>query len=153
MRFICDPNGKLLKGAPGNYKCGEVYIQPYHMSEFAFWELVEDIPELKIPEADDEFEDAFYVTPDDEPMISVSGGAVLEDSRSFNYDFSQVMLEKASPEVEEPIEEPEPELERADLIDILVAHNIEYSKHHSTKHLRKLVDSLKEEDKSPTSDS
>jgi hypothetical protein len=150
MKFICDPHGKLLKGAPGNYECGKIYMQPYHMSEFAFWELVEDIPTLKIPEVEEKFEDAFYV-PDDEPKIDLSGGAILEDSTTFNYDFSKVMLEASSPEV--PLEiSPEVEPTRDDLIDILVAHNVEFSKHHSTKHLKKLVDSL-EEDQSSTSDS
>lgn len=49
MRFICGKNGELLKGAPGNFKCGEIVSQPFYLSEFPFWELVDPMPELKTP--------------------------------------------------------------------------------------------------------
>lgn len=49
MRFKCTPEGKLLKGAPGNYTCGEVYMMPYRLSRFKFWELIEKPPELHVP--------------------------------------------------------------------------------------------------------
>lgn len=71
MRFTCSPNGKLLKGAPGNYKCGQVYPQPYHMSKFPFWELLTDTPVLKVPpplDSDNVFDEPVYVA-DDEAII------------------------------------------------------------------------------------
>lgn len=71
MRFICDKNGRLLKGAPGNYECGKVYMQPYRMSKFKFWELIEEPPELKIPamsEEDSVYSDAeaVFIPPEEE---------------------------------------------------------------------------------------
>lgn len=54
MRFICDKNGRLLKGAPGNYECGEVYSIPYRHSQFDFWELVEDVPEVDAQDLEEE---------------------------------------------------------------------------------------------------
>lgn len=47
MRFLCAPDGGLIRGAPDNYKCGEIVSQPYSMSQYPYWELVE--PESKVP--------------------------------------------------------------------------------------------------------
>ena len=68
MKFICNENGKLLKGAPGNYKCGEQYKQPFKMSKFAYWQLLETPAELKAPslgEGDNVFDDDVIYVPDD----------------------------------------------------------------------------------------
>lgn len=48
MWFKCGTNGELLKGAPGNFKCGQIVSQPYHLSKFPFWELVEEESTLKL---------------------------------------------------------------------------------------------------------
>ena len=47
MRFICGVNGELLKGAPGNFKCGQIVSQPHHLSEFPYWELVDPLLKTK----------------------------------------------------------------------------------------------------------
>ena len=76
MRFVGRPGGKLMKNAPGNYKHGEIYQQPYHMSQFKFWELIEKVPTLVAPPLDDGdevFEDAVYI-PDDDVSVEVSLG-------------------------------------------------------------------------------
>jgi len=68
MRFKCGPNGKLLKGAPGNYTCGKVYRMPFRHSKFTFWELIEEPPQLKVPNMSEEesvYEEAIFL-PEDE---------------------------------------------------------------------------------------
>lgn len=81
MKFKCKPNGKLMKGAPGNYKCGEKYRIPYRHSRFPFWELLEEKPELAIPDDEDSVyeeeamfaakEEPFILPPTDEPLNDV----------------------------------------------------------------------------------
>jgi hypothetical protein len=65
MRFIGKPNGVLMKNAPGNFIHGKTYTVPYGHSKFKFWELLEPVPELKVPEDTDSFEEAYFVP--DEP--------------------------------------------------------------------------------------
>lgn len=82
MRFICGEGGQLLKRAPGNYKCGEIYQQPYHMSQFPYWELVEEKPHLIAPPPDDSdsvFEETVFI-PDDEAYEEVD--IVLDEAKS-----------------------------------------------------------------------
>lgn len=51
VRFIgYKQDGTLMKGAPGNYKPGEIYIQPFDMSKLPYWELVAPTVEPDIPE-------------------------------------------------------------------------------------------------------
>ena len=67
MRFVGKPEGKLMKGAPGNYRQNEIYLQPFRMSRFAFWKLIDPPPELKVPEAkteDSVFEENIFVPTD-----------------------------------------------------------------------------------------
>ena len=49
MRFIGNRRGVLMKGAPGNFKYGEIVFQPHRLSMFPYWELVESDPE-PVPE-------------------------------------------------------------------------------------------------------
>ena len=68
MRFKCGPNGRLLKGAPGNYECGKVYRMPFRHSKFTFWEPMEELPQLKVPDMSEEesvYEEAIFL-PEDE---------------------------------------------------------------------------------------
>lgn len=69
MRFVGRPEGKLMKGAPGNYEHGKVYVVPYHYSTFKFWELIEHPPELKVPEPsdDDDVYDGTFLPPEELP--------------------------------------------------------------------------------------
>ena len=52
MKFIGKPNGKLMKNAPGNFIHGKKYKVPYGHSKFAFWQMLEEEPVLKIVEDD-----------------------------------------------------------------------------------------------------
>ena len=74
MKFVGKPNGKLMKGAPGNYVHGKTYKQPYGMSRYPFWQLVEEPAALTVPDAsgrDSVFEDMVFV-PDE-------GAAIIEE--------------------------------------------------------------------------
>ena len=135
MRFICNPNGKLLKGAPGNFKCGEIYIQPFHLSSFPYWELVEPTPELKIPEtseSDSVFDEPIYVPDGDaapvemrtSPMevagvnVDPNAPATMEPYMKFNPRTGQLRGIHVEPEMPpQPIEE-EPELEEPSVADL-----------------------------------
>jgi hypothetical protein len=80
MRFVGKPNGVFMKGAPGNFKHGEVYTVPFGHSKFKFWEMLEEEPVLKAPElssGDDvwNYEEEIYVP---EPEITVSEPEVVE---------------------------------------------------------------------------
>lgn len=65
MRFIGKtPDGKLMKGAPGNYKAGEVRMMPFRHSKYRWWQLVEPLPELVVPPVsggDAVYEEAYHV--------------------------------------------------------------------------------------------
>ena len=52
LRFIGKPGGKLAKGAPGNYKQGQIITGPADKAVYfpKIWQLAEDMPELVIPE-------------------------------------------------------------------------------------------------------
>jgi len=135
MRFVCSPNGKLLKGAPGNFKCGGIYVQPFHLSSFPYWELVEPTPELKIPEAsesDSVFDEPIYVPDDDaapvemrtSPMevagvnVDPNAPATMEPYMKFNPRTGQLRGIHVEPEMPpKPIEE-EPELEEPSIADL-----------------------------------
>ena len=135
MRFVCSPNGKLLKGAPGNFKCGGIYVQPFHLSSFPYWELVEPTPELKIPEAsesDSVFDEPKYVPDDDaapvemrtSPMevagvnVDPNAPATMEPYMKFNPRTGQLRGIHVEPEMTpKPIEE-EPELEEPSVADL-----------------------------------
>lgn len=89
MKFVGRPNGRLLKGAPGNYKHGETYMQPYHMSRFAFWELLEEDPVLVVPEADDlddVFEENVFVPDEEGAEIGVDVKIEPDDDEDVNID-------------------------------------------------------------------
>ena len=78
LRFIGRPNGKLVRGAPGNYKQGEITRGPLTWVKVhpQVWELVESAPELKIPEAserDSVFEEPVFI-PDDEKLSEADLG-------------------------------------------------------------------------------
>jgi len=135
MRFVCSPNGKLLKGAPGNFKCGGIYVQPFHLSSFPYWELVEPTPELKIPEAsesDSVFDEPIYVPDDDaapvemrtSPMevagvnVDPNAPAIMEPYMKFNPRTGQLRGIHVEPEMPpKPIKE-EPELEEPSVADL-----------------------------------
>lgn len=61
MRFVGfkeDGSGELKRGAPGSYKDGELKHLPFSYSLEPYWEIVDNIPDLEIPEA--EPEDSVY---------------------------------------------------------------------------------------------
>ena len=80
MKFVGKPEGKLMKGAPGNYIHNEVYMVPFSYSQWSYWELVDKKPELKVPEATDEdsvFEGVTFV---EDVEIEVSEDLPEDDS-------------------------------------------------------------------------
>lgn len=161
MRFICDPNGRLLKGAPGNFKCGGTYMQPFHLSKFPYWELVEEKPTLKIPDAsksDSVFEETIFV-PDDEvapvemytPPTEVAGvdvdpesPAQIEPYMKLNLNTGKLSAVTEEPKVEPQIESVEPPKTREDLKNILDARGVEYTPKTRTETLVKMVEELQE---------
>ncbi len=165
MRFICDANKKLLKGAPGNFKCGEIYMQPFRLSKFPYWELVEAPPTLKIPEvskSDSVFEETIFVPDDDEAMveerpmpkledvnIDPDAPAVLEPYMKLNLktgkltavpDEPTLTMESATPVSSQPRLDDEPN--REELKKILSEAGVEYSDKARTATLKKMVDEL-----------
>lgn len=149
MKFVGKPNGKFLKGAPGNFTHGEIYTVPYRHSKTAYWELIEEIPELTVPDIDEELEESYYI-PEDEPTIENTISAILEG----------VDVNPNTPAIIEPYmtidgvsgkmkeyKEPEPvELSRKDLKKILDDAGVKYNKRTRTENLKKLVDALEEAD-------
>lgn len=130
MRFVGKPGGKLMKGAPGNFKHGEIYVQPFHLSSFPFWELVEPKPELNIPEAsksDSVFEDAVFVPDNDAapvemntPPTEVAGVNVDPNAPAILEPYMRLNLKtgKLTAVPDEPKLEPKPEPEK--LVDSVV---------------------------------
>jgi hypothetical protein len=144
MRFICDPNGRLLKGAPGNYKCGEVYMQPFHLSKFSYWELVEDKPVLKIPEAtqsDSVFEETIFVPDDDAASVEMStpptevagvnvdpdAPALIEPYMRLDLNTGQLTAVSDEPKPQPKTEQVEAPKTREELKAILDARGAEYA--------------------------
>lgn len=88
MRFICDENGKLLKGAPGNYTCGKTYMMPLRHSEYPYWELLGEPPVLEIPppSEDDDVFSGVSPLPDIEVEQDDSDRENVEDFDAENVD-------------------------------------------------------------------
>ena len=110
MRFIGRPNNQLVKGAPDNYIHGEVYDQPFRMSKFPFWELVEPVPVLKIPPA--QADDSVFVPPDlgDDPdgdkraMLEIRRLSEISETEPSKY--ALTLEEKAEVPFGQPSSEP-----------------------------------------------
>lgn len=172
MRFICDKNGRLLKGAPGNYECGEVYSIPYRHSKFDFWELVEDVPEVDAHDLEDEtvWDDfpklvpeenyvpeenvagqGFNADPDEEAAIepyvkyNVGTGEVKEWTPS--YDESEETTIAVSDDETEPEVDDEAgvDVDREELFRKLDEAGVEYSKHTRTEFLLEKIEALDDE--------
>jgi len=132
MRFIGKPDGKLMKGAPGNFKQGEEVFQPYRLSNFPFWELLEDKPVLKIPppsKSDSVFEESVYIPDDDNEAID-------------EVDISpSTLIESVETEVigNEPLDE---DTSRKELKKRLADAGVEFNVRARTSTLQKLVDEL-----------
>ena len=154
MRFICGPDGKLLKGAPGNFECGSVHKLPFRHSRFKFWELIEQAPVLRVPditEEDSVFDESVFMPeeadeeaaeisltpapqPEEEINIDPDAPAILESYEA--YELGTTTLS------DEPSEEPVSETSGEDLLDILAARGVEVKKGTRTTTLQKMVDEL-----------
>jgi len=169
MRFICGPNKKLLKGAPGNYECGKTYRKPYRHSKFAFWELIEDVPIVKVPDLSEEesvFEEAIFLPEEETPSYDV---AVIEQTVSATpIDFDARTKELAEDyrrqgmalldaekgvlvdpgKTEDTVIEEEDEVDRDALKQTLDEAGVEYSNRAHTPTLQALVDELESEKES-----
>jgi len=156
MRFIGKPNGKLLRGAPGNYNHGQIYKMSYNNCKFAFWELVEPIPELKVPDAgegDSIYDESIYtpeeisehvepVTHPDEVNLDPDTDASIEPYMNYNTSsgkmtpYNVTASDDPAPVIEEP------EYTRDELKKKLDEAGVVYKPRTSTKKLRSLVDEL-----------
>lgn len=151
MKFVGKPDGKLMKWAPGNYIHGEVYMQPYRMSRFAFWELLEETPELIAPETtemDDVFEEAFYI-PDDESVVGFEGEVNLDLDVPASIEFSSSDVEVYN--VDFTASEhtpPEEELDRDSLLEVLEKAGVEVKPRTRTTTLVKMVAELETKEES-----
>lgn len=83
MRFVGKPDGVLMRGAPGSpYEHGKIYSVPAKFSQWKFWEVVENPPEIKAPEAgkeDSVFKDEVFIPPM-EVTSSVAPTPILSSS-------------------------------------------------------------------------
>lgn len=157
MKFIGRPEGKLMKGAPGNYIHGQTYNVPYYWSEWAFWELIGEKPTVKVPEStegDDVYE-AYLPPSDDEPTPPPTPvivkpappmpGLTTEDG----YQKHLQKLDRGDYTVDKDgiihyEEDPAPEPDREELKKILNKAGVEYNPRTRTPNLLKLVEELDE---------
>lgn len=171
MRYIGRPNGKLMKGSPGNYIHEKIYNVPFRYSKFAFWELLEPVPKLNAPDATSK--DSVY---EEEENIYVPAEEELELDSAFEYTLSApinvdtytkeiadnykrqgytlldadngIFVEppKGEDELEEK-EEVEVVSDREELMKALDEAGVEYNKRSRTETLIKLVEGLTEEER------
>jgi len=62
MRFVGfkeDGSGELKRTAPSGFKRDELKMLPFDYSRSMWWEIVDDVPDLEVPEV--EAEDSVYV--------------------------------------------------------------------------------------------
>jgi len=151
MRFIGKPGGKFMKGAPGSYTHGEVYVVPYSYSHFPYWELIGEKPELTVPEEEEgEFEEAFFM-PDDEveytstPSMGVPGLLSQDD-----YEKQIRSIEKGDFTVDPDglidYNVASKPLTRKQLKKKLDEAGVDYNPRTRTHNLKKLVDELDQEE-------
>ena len=90
MRFVGfkeDGSGELKRTSPSGFTDGELRDLPYDYSLSPWWEIVDDIPDLVLPEEEDsvyedgivnisELEDDIIISRSDEPGITIT---VIED--------------------------------------------------------------------------
>ena len=166
MRYIGRPNGKLMKGSPGNYIHGKIYNVPFRYSKFAFWELLEPVPELKAPDAtskdsvyeeeeniyvppeeDLELDSAFEYTPSAQINVDTYTKEISDNYKKQGYTLldadSGVFVEPPEPEEADKVEVVS---SREELMKTLDDAGIEYNKRSRTETLIKLVKGLTEEE-------
>ena len=140
MRFIGYVDGKLMKRAPGNYRQGELVLQPYKLSTYPWWQLADEVPPLEAPEPVEA--DSVFVeqVPDAEMPSSLKRMLGMHEGEMRLPDADEVTGFPVPPDLdEESLEEVTEELSREEIIAFLEENGIEYSKHHSSNHLRKLM--------------
>lgn len=151
MRFIGKPGGKLMKGAPGNYEHGKEYVVPYSWSKFNFWELLEPIPEVKIPEPtekDSVYEGGYFPPEKEEEEERVElnepSSAVLGIVTEKQYQENLRKLQSGNYSVGKDglIEYEKKEPTRKELMKTLDDAGIEYNNRTRTYNLKKMVDEL-----------
>lgn len=160
MRFIGKPNGVFLKGAPGNYVHGKEYMMPFRHSAFAYWELMEEPPVLRVDESPDDsvFEEAVYIPDDEEAVVEFTvsapidemvfdvdpeAPAIIEPFMTYNTGtglMSTYVEPTPEPEIEDALDETP--LTRKELLKALAEADVEVKKGTRTTTLRKMVDEL-----------
>ena len=156
MRFVGKPNGKLLRGAPGNYIHGQVYQMSFNNSKFKFWELVEEEPVLTVPEDTESiYEEPIYVpaegldmgnTPVEHPEdvnVDPTTDATIEPYMSFNATTGEMSpyVDTSSEEVA-VTETVSKKLTRDELKELLDEAGVVYKPGARTTTLERLVDEL-----------
>lgn len=160
MKFMGRPDGKLLKGAPGNYEHGKIYHVPYHWSEWSFWELVGKKPTVQVPESTegDDIYETYYTSSDDEPTpppvpIIVKPAPPMPGlTTEEGYQSHLQKIERGEYTVDKDgvihyEEEPTPEPSRKELKKKLDKAGVEYNPRTRTQNLLKLVEELEENKK------
>ena len=87
MRFVGKRDGKMVKGAPGNYTNGQIYLQPFSNSNLPYWELIDKPADLTVPEPSEEdnvFEDVPFIE-EELGEITMSGTPTFVESE-YNFD-------------------------------------------------------------------
>ena len=140
MRFIGYVDGKLVKGAPGNYRQGELVLQPYKLSTYPWWQLADEVPPLEAPEPVEADSVFMETVPDAEMPSSLKRMLGVQEGEMRLPDADEVTGFPVPPdEGDEALEEVTEELSREEVIAFLEDNGIEYNKHHSSDYLRKLM--------------
>lgn len=178
LRFIGRPGGKLVKGAPGNYKQGDIVSGPLTWAKTfpKIWELVESPPELHVSDMerrDSVFEEPVFVPPEDEPFeedeppqlvprtAAAAKEVTLPDSTDAELDVrtrevaenyrkqGMYLLDADKGVVVSPDESTDKDpRSRDELRAILDAAGVKYSKHSRTETLAKMVQTIESKENS-----
>ena len=161
LRFVGrTADGKLVKGAPGNYEVGEITLGPLIWAQVhpKIWELVEPPPELRVPdvaEKDSVYDEGVFV-PDDQTQESPSNAEVTlsgavkpeldehEKEVIAGYKSQGMYLLDADEGILVPPDESieKDSRSRDELKALLDAAGIKYSKHSRTETLAEMVQTL-----------
>lgn len=161
MRFVGKPDGKLMKGAPGNYEHGKVYVVPYHYSTFKFWELIEHPPELKVPDPseDESVFESTFLPPEEIPVEEVPKDEPIEkeEGEPEGYEMVHITTEKSYEKNLQKLSRGEYEVDRDGLIHYdkpvpsrkelkkkLDEAGVDYNQRTRTPNLIKMVEELDE---------
>ena len=118
MRFVgYDANGELKPTAPGTFKKNEIRELPLEYAQNFWWELVDAIPDLVIPEKryeDSVFVEETFVPPENQEKLIRPIEVTPEDADKIMYD--QMTVKSLKLFIEQRGGEVDPKWKKADLI-------------------------------------